>query len=142
MRLGIIRRIGDGTTTNIWAHNWIPRDLLWRPIRAMVDNPPQTVSELIDASSASWKEELVRQVFTPLDAESVLKIPLCTRQVEEFWAWAGDPRGIFRCDRHISYSVESRGEEKRGWRAVKTHQTAKEIGGAGRQCGHSRFLLN
>ena len=61
----------------------------------MVDNPPQLVSELIDATSTSWKEELVRQVFTPLGAESVLKIPLCTKQVEDFRAWAGDPRGIF-----------------------------------------------
>ena len=139
MRLGIVRRIGDGTTTNIWTHYWIPRV---RPIRAMVDNPPQTVSELIAASSASWKEVLVHQVFTPLDAESVLKIPLCTRQVEEFWAWAGDPRGIFRCDRHISYSIESRGEEKLGWRAGKIHQTAREIGGAGRRCGNLRSHQN
>ena len=53
------------------------------------------MSELIDATSASWKEELVHQVFTPLDAESVLKIPLCTRQVEDFWAWGEDDKGVF-----------------------------------------------
>ena len=61
----------------------------------MVDNPPQLVSELIDATMASWNEELVRQVFTPLDAESVLKIPLCTRQIDDFWAWAWERSGVF-----------------------------------------------
>ena len=53
------------------------------------------VSELIDHTSAEWREDVVRQVFIPLDAEAILQIPLCTRQVDNFWAWHNDPKGRF-----------------------------------------------
>ena len=92
---GVIRRIGDGETTNIWDHNWIPRPSFKRPITSLVQAPPERVSELIDETTTSWKEELVRAVFTPFDAEEILKIPLCTRRIDDFWAWSETPRGIF-----------------------------------------------
>ena len=50
---GIIRRIGDGTSTGIWIHNWIPRDNFKRPITSLVTNPPAMVSQLIDTSTAA-----------------------------------------------------------------------------------------
>ena len=53
------------------------------------------VSELIDSSSASWREDKVRAVFLPMDADIILKIPLCTRRVDVFWACGEDGRGIF-----------------------------------------------
>ena len=37
---GVIRRIGDGETTDIWLHNWIPRDSYKRPIASLIQNPP------------------------------------------------------------------------------------------------------
>lgn len=95
IKQGIIRRIGDGRTPIIWQHNWLPRAGLMRPISSLVHDPPQLVADLIDATSASWKEEMVRQVLVPLDAEAILRIPICTRQVEAFWAWAEDQRGRF-----------------------------------------------
>ena len=30
-----------------------------------------------------------------LDAEDILKIPLCTRKVADFWAWQEEARGMF-----------------------------------------------
>ena len=45
------------------------------------------VSELIDTTSATWKEDVIRETFTRFDADEILKIPLCTRQVDDFWAW-------------------------------------------------------
>ena len=55
-----------------------------RPIASLMDEPPQLVLELIDHTMVEWWEELVRQVFIPLDAE-----------VEDFWAWNDDPKGRF-----------------------------------------------
>ena len=66
-----------------------------RPVSSLVLNPPIKVVELIDATSASWKEELIRQIFTPVDAEAILRIPICSRPLEDFWAWSEDPRGRF-----------------------------------------------
>ena len=92
---GAIRRIGDGTTTNIWQHSWIPRDGMMKPVASLVADPPQLVSDLIDHTRAAWREDLLRQVFIPIDVEAILQIPLCTRRVDDFWAWNDDPRGRF-----------------------------------------------
>ena len=84
MAQGIVRRIGDGETTSIWDHNWIPRASYKRPITSLIQNPPQRVSELIEQSTATRKEEVVRSVFTPFDTEAILKIPIFTRRIEDF----------------------------------------------------------
>ena len=51
--------------------------------------------QLIDATSATWNENLVRSLLTHFDAEEILRIPLCTRRVGDFWGWHEDPRGTF-----------------------------------------------
>ena len=92
---GLIKRIGNGEITNIWSDNWIPRENMKRPLTSLKSVPPTKVSELINSTTSSWDEQLVRSVFIPIDAEAILAIPLCTRQVEDFWAWSEDRRGIF-----------------------------------------------
>lgn len=66
-----------------------------RPVCLLVPQPPLLVSELIDASSASWREEELRRIFVPLDVEEILQIPLCTKRIGDFWAWGEDCRGEF-----------------------------------------------
>lgn len=66
-----------------------------KPFSSLVAGPPQFVSEIIDHSTASWREDMIQQVFLPVDAEAILQIPLCTRQVDDFWAWHEDPKGRF-----------------------------------------------
>nr|XP_051221174.1 uncharacterized protein LOC127339353 [Lolium perenne] len=92
---GLIRRIGDGRTTKIWEHNWLPRDTNMRPIVSLKQNPPILVSHLIDETSSTWREEIIREFFLPIDAAVIMSIPLCTRRQEDFWAWNFDRRGIF-----------------------------------------------
>ena len=92
---GTVKRIGDGESTYIWRHNWIPREGVRRPITSLTQNPPIMVSELIDSTTASWKEELIRATFARFDADDILKIPLCTRKVADFWAWQEEPKGNF-----------------------------------------------
>ena len=65
------------------------------PIVSLVNDKPHLVSELIDSSSAIWREDKVRTVFLPADADIILRIPLCTRHVRDFWAWGEDDKGVF-----------------------------------------------
>lgn len=64
MKLGIIRQIGDGSSTNIWTHSWIPREGFSKPVTSLVANPPRMVADLLDHNMAAWQEDLVRQVFS------------------------------------------------------------------------------
>ena len=66
-----------------------------RPTTSLLMNPPQRVSELINTATASWNEDVIRQVFLPIDAEVILSIPLCTRSVDDFWVWSAKTRGAF-----------------------------------------------
>ena len=95
MAQGLIRRIGDGSTTSVWTDNWLPRDSSMKPILSLKADPPLWVSDLIDETSASWKEDLIRECFLPMDAQLILSIPLCTRRQPDFWAWNFDRKGLF-----------------------------------------------
>ena len=57
---GVVRRIGDGASTRIWEHNWIPRVSYKRPIGSLVTGPPLMVSDLTETTTASWREYLIR----------------------------------------------------------------------------------
>ena len=75
MKQGLIRRIGNGATTEIWVDNWLPRDTMPRPLLSRVAEPPQLVQELIDSTAAVWREDRIREVFLPMGADSILSIP-------------------------------------------------------------------
>jgi len=66
-----------------------------KPIISLKVNPPRLVSELIDETTATWKEELIREFFLPMDVSTILSIPLCTRRQPDFWSWHFDRKGLF-----------------------------------------------
>ena len=84
LKQGLIRRIGNGQSTSIWDDNWIPKETTPRPITWLIPNPPERVSDLLQPASASWNVGLVRSLFLPIDAEAILRIPVCTRNTEDF----------------------------------------------------------
>lgn len=43
---------------------------------------------------ATWDREKVQHVFISFDAEVILSIPLCTRQLSDFLSWNYD-KGVF-----------------------------------------------
>lgn len=53
LKLGLIKRIGNGENTNIWEDNWLPREEMMRPYGCIAANPPVLVSELMDTTSAT-----------------------------------------------------------------------------------------
>ncbi|KAL6643594.1 hypothetical protein ACP70R_018360 [Stipagrostis hirtigluma subsp. patula] len=48
--------------------------------------------------SGQWNAELIQETFTGLDADLILRMPLCNNG-EDFWAW--------ELERHGNYSVKS-----------------------------------
>ena len=94
---GLIRRIGNGKQTNIWRDRWIPAHFDARPITPGDGQALTMVSELMTESGV-WNEVLIREVFLPIDARAILKIPI-RQQDEDWWAW--------ELEKHGNYSVKS-----------------------------------
>jgi hypothetical protein len=95
MSQGIIKRIGDGASTRIWTENWIPRCASMRPFACLSADPPSMVSEIIDHTNATWNRQVLEQVFIAADTQAILSIPVCTVQMEDYWAWNYEKNGNF-----------------------------------------------
>ena len=92
---GLIRRIGTDETTEIRNMNWLPREGSLRLLRSSAAMAPHLVSELIDATTATWDMQMLQTYFTPADVKVILNIPLCTRRQADFWAWHHEKKGVF-----------------------------------------------
>ena len=57
-------------------------------------DPPQWVTELI-MPDAQWDSTLISEIFLPIDAQTIMSIPLCTRHVDDFWSWIHEKNGVF-----------------------------------------------
>lgn len=96
LSLGLIKRIGSGSESNIWHDNWLPRDYKRRPICARSTNQPTLVSDLIDHASKTWSRQVLEEHFIAPDIDIILNIPLSSRIQSNFWAWHYDNKqGIF-----------------------------------------------
>ena len=51
------------------------------------------VSDILN-DIGQWNEELIRAVFFPVDANAILRIPLCPQE-EDWWAWEPEKHGEF-----------------------------------------------
>jgi hypothetical protein len=94
VKRGMIWRIGNGQSVNIWNGPWVPRGLTRQPCSHRGQHIIQWISELIDPMSGAWDEELVRQTFQSKDTLIILAIPVC-EDFEDYIGWYFDTRGIF-----------------------------------------------
>ena len=92
-----MRRIDDGSRTNVWQQRWIPNHFNGTPLVVPDEQQVTRVSELITASGG-WNEEVIRQNFANIDAQAILRTPI-RGTGEDFWAW--EP------ERHGCYTVKS-----------------------------------
>jgi hypothetical protein len=53
------------------------------------------VDKLINHEDRSWKEDLVRKIFMPHDAEEILKICLPRIDEDDFISWIPEKHGMF-----------------------------------------------
>ena len=77
LKEGIRWRVGNGKRIHIWEDRWLPTPTTYKLISPQkdFDNSPM-VSSLIDNDTKWWKTDLVRSIFLPFEADSILKIPI------------------------------------------------------------------
>ena len=58
-------------------------------------NPLSKVSEFIDNTSVIWRGDVSDTFFLESDAQTIVNISLCTRNMLDFWAWFDEKKGNF-----------------------------------------------
>jgi hypothetical protein len=102
MKNGVIWRVVNGSKIRIWRDNWLPRGNL----KIFGNARLRWVSDLIDPTSKSWKENLVRTTFHPPDADTILNIRLPSFDGDNYLAWNYEKSGYFSVKSAYRLAVE------------------------------------
>jgi hypothetical protein len=78
LEAGLIRWIGDGSTTDLWSDCWIPGAIGCKPICQKNGATAKLVSDLLEPDDRSQNEQALEQNLLPFDAHAVRQIPLGT----------------------------------------------------------------
>jgi len=76
LKKGLIWRVGDGESLNIWDDPWLPRDGTRKPITPRGACLLRSVSELMDPVSGWWDVAMVKEFFWEEDAKLIVAIPI------------------------------------------------------------------
>ena len=88
--------MGNGRLIHIWEDKWLPTPTTYKVI-----SPPRPfddfsmVSTLIDHETRRWTVELIRDVFLPFEADTILNMPLSYNLHEKKLIWSGNKKGDF-----------------------------------------------
>ncbi|KAF8740105.1 hypothetical protein HU200_013821 [Digitaria exilis] len=92
--MGLIRRIGDGTSTRVWEDRWIPMAIGNKPICRRDGGTAIHVCDLMTPDGRDWDVEALEHNLIPMDAEAVRRIPLGHTR-DDFWAWSEEKHGLY-----------------------------------------------
>lgn len=95
LKKGIIWRVVDGTSINIWRDNCIPREAGLKISAKKNRTRIKWVSELFMSGSRSWDVNLIRHLFYPYDAEEILKLRTLNLGEGDLIAWHHEKSGLF-----------------------------------------------
>ena len=101
-------KVGNGKMIHIWDDKWLPTPSTYKVISHRQDfNDYPMVSSLIDVDSKCWKIDLIRELFLPFEAETILKIPLSFSLPDDKIIWVGNRRGEFsiKSAYHIAVNI-------------------------------------
>ncbi|XP_019168926.1 PREDICTED: uncharacterized protein LOC109164834 [Ipomoea nil] len=92
---GCVKRIGNGESTQVWKHPWLPD-----AVDPFVHSPcttldcTMTVSELVDPVTKDWDLAKLNQLFDARDVGLITSIPVAL-DFNDSWCWREDSRGQY-----------------------------------------------
>lgn len=96
VRQGCRRRIGDGSTTNIWKVPWLLCPENGFLTTEMVEELQQvTVQNVLDENRGGCDDDVLEDILNERDRDLVRQIPLSRRRRDDSWFWSLDDKGQF-----------------------------------------------
>jgi hypothetical protein len=97
---GLIKLIGDGTSTQAWTDQWIPEIPGFKPLYKKPEATVERVHELLTSEGSAWNEQVLQENFLEADAKEIRKIPL-GRLKEDMLAWSAEKIAYTLSNLHI-----------------------------------------
>jgi hypothetical protein len=105
---GLLWRVGDGQSINIWNVCWLPT-----PITYTIQSTPRllgqqsVLGDLIDHEHGVWKEDHIREVFMQEETNVIINIPLspCLPPNRLIWKDIKDGNFIVNSAYHLGHSL-------------------------------------
>lgn len=96
LQQGLVTRIGNGSSTNVWWDKWIidtvPRTPDYRP--GSVVDLTLKVEDLMDHHTGLWNRDLVLHTFSQADAATILKLQPRLSQADSV-VWGFTKNGVY-----------------------------------------------
>ena len=96
---GVVWRVGDGGTIDVWGHRWLPTPDHNKVISPRLDSPVVHVKDLFYPGTRIWDLGLLERTFLSWEVEMIKVILVSEGQVEDLLTWPLAPNG--------NYSVRS-----------------------------------
>ncbi|KAL0409524.1 UNVERIFIED_CONTAM: putative mitochondrial protein [Sesamum radiatum] len=85
---GLRWSVGSGASIRLTEDRWLLRPSFFRPTTSFVGwRNGAAVTGVMDAEGAGWDVDLVRALFSPHDADSILVVPVQGRNVDDILLW-------------------------------------------------------
>ncbi|XP_056695804.1 uncharacterized protein [Spinacia oleracea] len=94
LKEGLIWRVGDGKSINIWHDQWVA-DESGGHITSSPNAAIEQVCELIDQDSKEWRYDLISKFFNDRDERCILAIPISDRMPKDVLTWAFSNDGLY-----------------------------------------------
>ncbi|XP_027126082.2 uncharacterized protein [Coffea arabica] len=109
---GMIRRIGNGRSTSIWGHRWIPGSSSGKPTTPRpLNSECKMVHELINQQR--WNRNTIFKYFNHKDAEKILNIPLSLTGREDCYYWQHNAGGQYTVSSGYQFLMKERSEAEK-----------------------------
>nr|XP_023884938.1 uncharacterized protein LOC111997115 [Quercus suber] len=96
VQIGCRWQIGNGDSVEMWSDKWLPTPSSYQSATFPHFFPVDAkVSALINLGTATWKCDIIHEVFLPSDTNAILSIPLSPTMPEDKLIWAYTPSGQF-----------------------------------------------
>ncbi|KAK9033454.1 hypothetical protein V6N11_018487 [Hibiscus sabdariffa] len=132
---GIGWRVGSGHSINIWNDAWIVGQGNGRVNSVGFKTHFSKVSDLIDQDTCSWKEHIVRQLFTAKQADRILCMPLSSSASTDSLIWRCNKSGLYSIHSGYNFLINSSPELDE----ESDHQSANRNKSFSMPYGHLRY---